>query len=99
MNPELHEGRRGPGNAGGFGYAETGVALQTLEDVRAVDPEVLIRVLQDRRAEDHRDTVAYGEQPATLSRPERPGMPLGLPALSDDELALVLAWVDQGRPE
>jgi len=99
MNAALNEGRRGPGNAGGFGYPETGVALQTLDDVRAVDPEVLVRVLKDRRAEDHRDTVAYGEQPATLTRPARAGMPLGLPALTDAELALVLAWIDQGRPE
>jgi len=99
MNPERNEGRRGPGNAGGFGYEGTGVELETLAGVRAVPEEVLRRVLWDRRAEDHRDTVDHGEQPARVQRSERPGMPLGLPALGDDDLALVLAWLDQGRPE
>jgi len=99
MNPDLNEGRRGPGNAGGFGYPPTGVELQTLEGVRAVGAEVLTRVLLDRRAEEHRDTVSYGEQPAELVRPERPGMPMGLPALPDSDIALVLAWVEQGMPE
>jgi mono/diheme cytochrome c family protein len=99
MNPDMNAGRGGPGNEGGFGYAPTGIELQTLAGVRAVEPEVLARVLLDRRAENHRDTVAYGEAPASLTRPERPGMPLGLPALPDAELALVLAWIDQGRPE
>ncbi len=99
MNPERNEGRRGPGNGGGFGYPPTGVELQTLEGVQAVESQVLRRVLLDRREENHRDTVDYGERPAEIARPEQPGMPLGLPALSDEDLALVLAWIDQGRPE
>ena len=43
--------------------------------------------------------VRPGERPATLTRPEKPGMPLGLPPLEDEEIALVMAWIAQGLPE
>ena len=97
MKPELNEGRAGPGNAGGFGWAATGIELQTREGVMAVAdriPDALLR----RRHEAARDAVEPGQQPATVERPERPGMPLGLPPLSDEDTALVLGWIEQGMP-
>lgn len=97
MDPEQNGGRAGPGNAGGFGYAPTGIALQTREQVLAVAdriPDALFR----RRAEAARDRVGPGEHPAVLTRPEKPGMPLGLPPLSDEDLSLVLGWLAQGAP-
>ena len=98
MAPELNEGRAGPGNAGGFGWAATGIELQTREGVMAVAdriPDALLR----RRHEAARDVVLPGRRPATGTRPERPGMPLGLPPLDDADTALVLAWIAQGMPE
>ncbi|MCB9777232.1 MAG: c-type cytochrome [Alphaproteobacteria bacterium] len=97
MDPAQNEGRAGPGNAGGFGWAATGIELQTYEGVVSVAdriPDALAR----RRHEAARDDVAPGELPAALTRPERPGMPLGLPPLSDEQTALVLGWIDQGMP-
>jgi len=97
MNPETNQGRRGPGNAGGFGWAETGIQLETPEGVAAVAdklPDALLR----RRLEAHRDAIDPGQKPATLTRPEKPGMPLGLPPLSDEDISLVLGWLEQGMP-
>ena len=98
MNPELNNGRRGPGNAGGFGWAETGIELQTPEGVAAVADRIPAALLR-RRHEAQRDVVGYGERPAAITRGERPGMPLGLPPIPDEDIALVLAWIDQGMPQ
>jgi len=97
MDPAQNEGRRGPGNAGGFGWPETGIELQTYEGVVAVAdriPDVLLR----RRQEAPRDELAPGQAPALLARPERPGMPLGLPPLTDAQTSLILGWIAQGMP-
>lgn len=97
MNPEANQGRAGPGNAGGFGWPATGIDLETYEGVVAARSRI-IDALVRRRAEGSRDAVAAGEQPAALTRPPRPGMPLGLPPLSDEDTALVLGWLEQGAP-
>jgi mono/diheme cytochrome c family protein len=97
MDPAQNEGRRGPGNAGGFGFGATGIELQTPEGVaRAAGliPDALLR----RRAEAHRDVVSAGHRPASLTRPEKPGMPMGLPPLPDEDITLVLAWIPPGMP-
>ncbi len=64
--------------------------------------ESLPRILQGlllRRAENRRDLLA------PFADRERPdfadglfGMPLGLPALDDEEIGIVRAWIDQGCP-
>ena len=96
-NPAQNQGRAGPGNAGGFGWAATGIELQTYEGVVAAAdriPDALLR----RRAEAARDVVAAGHAPAGVERPARPGMPLGLPPLPDEDISLVLGWIAQGMP-
>lgn len=98
MNPDLNQGRAGPGNDGGFGFAATGIELQTRQGVMAVAPRIA-DALARRRAEASRDHVGPGHAPTTVTRPERPGMPLGLPPLSDEDTALVLGWIAQGMPE
>ena len=98
MNPETNQGRAGPGNAGGFGWPATGIQLETRDGIAAVAdriPDALLR----RVDEQHRDVVPAGHLPPTVDRPERPGMPLGLPALSDEDIAMVLGWIEQGMPE
>ncbi len=97
MDPEANEGRRGPGNAGGFGWPETGIELETYEGVVAVADKIGPSLLR-RREEAHRDAIDPGQKPATLTRPEKPGMPLGLPPLSDEDISLVLGWLEQGMP-
>jgi mono/diheme cytochrome c family protein len=98
MKPEMNQGRAGPGNAGGFGWPASGIELQTIEGVRAVADQIPATLLR-RRDEAQRDRVAPGEHPASIVRPARPGMPLGLPPISDVDIALVLAWLEQGAPE
>ncbi len=97
MDPAQNEGRAGPGNAGGFGWPATGIELQTYASVRDHGP-VILAALQRRREEAARDRVRPGETPAEITRPEKPGMPLGLPPIPDDDIALVRAWYAQGAP-
>jgi len=97
MDPAQNDGRAGPGNAGGFGYPATGIELQTYESVKAHQAQILA-ALDRRRAESARDTVAPGQAPASLARPDKPGMPLGLPALSDADHQLVVDWYAAGAP-
>lgn len=98
MDPAQNEGRAGPGNAGGFGWPATGIELQTVASVRAHGPAIVDALLR-RREEAPRDYVRPGEAPVVVARPARPGMPLGLPPIPDEDIALVKAWVEQGGPE
>lgn len=98
MDPAQNGGRAGPGNAGGFGWAATGIELQTRAGVAAQAEKVWAAMLR-RQSEAPRDVVGYGEVPARVRRPSLPGMPLGLPPIPDEDLALVRAWIDQGCPE
>ena len=97
MNPATNEGRAGPGNAGGFGWPATGIELETYEGIAAAADRIPAALLR-RRVEAHRDVVSAGHAPVALTRPEKPGMPLGLPPLSDEDTALVLGWLEQGMP-
>ncbi|MDP2309779.1 MAG: c-type cytochrome [Pseudomonadota bacterium] len=102
MDPEQNEGRAGPGNAGGFGWPATGIELQNVASLRKHGPAILDALLR-RRDEAVRDVVHPGEAPASTVefpaiRPEKPGMPLGLPPIPDADIALVRAWYAQGAP-
>jgi Cytochrome C oxidase, cbb3-type, subunit III len=99
--PELDFGDGGPGNTGGFGFAGKGLDLSSrLAIARGyVDekgrrrslfgpgPPLLIEALRARQREEAGEAAALR------------GMPLGLPALTPEELQLVESWVAQGRPE
>ncbi len=97
MDPAQNEGRAGPGNAGGFGWAATGIELQTYEGVRKEQVRVLA-ALERRYAEEARDHVRPGQVPAATARPPRPGMPMGQPALPLEDYAMVKAWYAAGAP-
>ena len=97
MDPALNEGRGGPGHDGGFGHDPAGVVLETRGG--AVDALPKLRgVLLARRQEAARDAVSAGIEPQALTRPAVSGMPMGHPPISDEDLSLVLGWIDQGGP-
>lgn len=98
MDPSQNEGRAGPGNAGGFGWAATGIELQSREGVAAHAPAILDAMLR-RRDELPRDVVLPGQVPADIQRPAKPGMPLGLPAIPDTDIQMVATWMSEGCPE
>lgn len=108
----LDLGVGGPGNSGGFGYAGTGLVLTGYARVMAGSPRpvggelkrksvfravesgplqgtpLLVAQLRARQVEE-----AGGEVAGVV------GMPLGLPAITQEELQLVETWVAQGRPQ
>jgi mono/diheme cytochrome c family protein len=96
--PELNFGDGGPGNSGGFGFAGKGLDLSSRHGIargiagahgrrRSLFPSLLLDVLRARQREE------------AGSASELRGMPLGLPALTPEELQLVESWVAQGRPD
>lgn len=103
--PEFAMGDGGPGNTGGFGFAGRGLNLATYSDV-------LSGSLDDRG--DRRSIFVPGADGTSilmgvlLARqhelagqivPGVRGMPLGLPALSPEQVQLVESWIAQGRPQ
>lgn len=103
--PEFAMGDGGPGNTGGFGFAGRGLNLASYSDVlsgslddRGVRRSIflpmpdgvprLVGVLLARQRELAGEIV-----------PGLRGMPLGLPALSPEQIQLVESWIAQGRPQ
>lgn len=100
-DPDFAHGEGGPGNTGGFGYKGRQIVLADLISLRSggVDREgqpqslvstkdgesLLVRSLLARHAEE-------------AGRPVEgiTGMPLGLPPLPMDDIALVRTWIAQG---
>lgn len=100
----------GPGNNGGFGYAGTGLVLSSYARTQAGSVDrgtgkhrsiyrpvgtgplaglpLIVAQLRARQLEEAGEVVEGVV-----------GMPLGLPALSAEELQLVETWVAQGRPQ
>jgi hypothetical protein len=104
--PDFAIGDGGPGNTGGFGFRPRGLSLSDYDGIASGDlddrgerrsifapasdqePRLLSALLSRQREE-------IGHSPgAAASR----GMPLGLPALSPEEIQLVESWIVQGRP-
>lgn len=59
---------------------------------------LLLERLHQRTLENGRDRIHPGGVPAAPQAAHPPGMPMGLPALSAADLALVETWVAQGHP-
>ncbi|MSP56899.1 MAG: c-type cytochrome [Myxococcales bacterium] len=98
MDPAQNEGRGGPGNAGGFGWPATGLELQTYGSVKA-NEDVILTAMRRRNGEAVRDFVKAGQKPEVIHRPALPGMPLGLPPIPPDDVAMVELWYQNGAPE
>lgn len=103
--PFYAAGDGGPGNTGGFGFAPRGLDLSTHSGVMsgsigddgrrrgifaptADGTPKLVAHLVARRLEEQ-----GGELPGVR------GMPLGLPAMSLEDIQLVETWIEQGRAE
>jgi cytochrome c1 len=101
--PDDALGEGGPGNTGGFGFAPRGLVLAEFEGVAAGSLDdsgerrsvftkmadgtpLLVRALLARQAEE-----------AGRPDPEIRGMPLGLPALTPEEIQLVETWTSGGH--
>jgi cytochrome c1 len=103
-NADAADGDGGPGNTGGFGFEPRKIDFSSYQGIQAggVDASgqrvslftktseglpLLVAALVARVREDQR----------VVSEEVR-GMPLGLPALTAEEIQLVESWVEQGRP-
>jgi mono/diheme cytochrome c family protein len=103
-SPELNYGDGGPGNSGGFGFAGRGLDLSgRMAMMRGWRDEKGVRHSLFAPGSDGTPLIVaalrarWDEEDGGL--PPLRGMPLGLPALSPEELQLVESWVAQGRPE
>jgi len=103
-DPDVAGGDGGPGNTGGFGFKPRGLDLSTYRSAasglvkddgqrhslfeRGPDgTPLLVAALRARQSEE-----------AGLPIPGIRGMPLGLPAVSPEDVQLVDTWIAQGRP-
>jgi mono/diheme cytochrome c family protein len=63
---------------------------------------ILIERLERRKEENKRDMVKpfaqLGDQTKISFPSEGPGMPLGLPALTEEQLQMIQSWIDAGAP-
>ena len=93
-------GEGGAGNTGGFGYDGAGLILSTYEgvkagstrrgtDVLARDAEGVAPLVRHLMARHDEHAGYHGEMI---------GMPLGLPAVAVEDIAILRAWIGQGAP-
>jgi hypothetical protein len=103
-NPDVAGGDGGPGNTGGFGFEPRRLDLSTytsagsgyvaddhqrhsvFEKTEDGTP-LLVAALDARRREEAGQSVSVVR-----------GMPLGLPAVSREDIQLVESWIASGRP-
>ena len=105
--PDLALGDGGPGNTGGFGFKGRGLSLVNYEMIMAGaigDDGERRSIFKPVSATDKTPRlvahlVARQVEEAGGEIPGIRGMPLGLPALSSEDLQLVESWIQQGRPE
>ena len=78
---------------------ETGERYSVLEPREGARFAPLVEAMLRRRPEEVRDRVAAFHDHARPPYPDAaPGMPMGLPSIPEEEIALVRAWIAQGCP-
>jgi cytochrome c2 len=103
-DPDAALGDGGPGNTGGFGFAAKGLDLATYRGVAAgyLDEKrertSVFLPLPDGTPRLIAALLARQKEESGERDPEVRGMPLGLPALTAEQIQLVESWVAQGRP-
>ncbi len=104
-NPDASLGDGGPGNTGGFGFSGRAIDFSsyrgTLSGYRDAQHErrSLFEPLADGTPRLVAALLARQDEQAGKPRADVRGMPLGLPALSSEQIQLVDTWIKQGRPE
>ena len=97
-------GDGGPGNTGGFGFPPRGLNLASYPDVAAGslddhgERRSIFLPLSDGTPRLLAHLLARQQEEVGRTISGIRGMPLGLPALSPQQLQLVESWIAQGRP-
>lgn len=97
-------GDGGPGNTGGFGFRPRGLNLASYPDVAAGslddhgERRSIFLPVSDGTPRLLAHLLARQQEEVGKTIPGIRGMPLGLPALSPQQLQLVESWIAQGRP-
>lgn len=102
-DPDAALGDGGPGNTGGFGFEPRGFDVSSYSAVASgvmVDGERQSVFLPMAGGEPRlvASLLARQAEEAGQIDPNVRGMPLGLPALSPEQIQLVESWIAQGRP-
>ena len=104
-DPDIARGDGGPGMTGGFGFIPRKLNLSSYEGVATglLDEKgERISVFSKNKNDVPRllaALLARQKEEAGQIDPEARGMPLGLPALSAEDVQLVESWIAQGRPK
>jgi cytochrome c2 len=103
-NPDSAGGDGGPGNTGGFGFKPRKIDFSSYRGIQSggVDAKgeriSLFAPTSEGVPRLVAVLVARAREDAGRESDEVRGMPLGLPALSAEQIQLVESWVAQGRP-
>lgn len=103
-DPDSVNGDGGPGSTGGFGFQARKIDLSSYQGVQSggVDAAGRRVSLFAKTSEGLpllvAALVARSREEAGAASGEVRGMPLGLPALTPEQVQLVESWVEQGRP-
>lgn len=102
--PDYALGEGGPGNTGGLGFVPRGLNIGSYAGVAAGmldergERTSVFSPMPDGTSRFVAALLARQAEEAGHPNPAIRGMPLGLPALSPEDIQLVESWVAQGRP-
>jgi hypothetical protein len=108
--PDLALGDGGPGNTGGFGFKGRGLSFVDYTTIssgsvgddgnrRSIFKPIAVEGFSEPVPRLLAHLLARQIEEAGGEVPGIRGMPLGLPALSPEDIQLVESWIAQGRPE
>jgi cytochrome c5 len=103
-NPDLAGGDGGPGNTGGFGFKPRKIDFSSYQGIQSGGVDArgervsLFTPTRDGLPRLVAALVARQREASGQPSDDVRGMPLGLPALSAQQIQLVESWVAQGRP-
>jgi cytochrome c2 len=102
-NPDIAGGDGGPGSTGGFGFPARHLDLSTYTGVASGwvgsdgERNSIFQKTSDGTPRLVAALYARQSEEAGVIDPDIRGMPLGMPALSSEDIQLVATWIAQGR--
>jgi cytochrome c2 len=102
--PDFARGDGGPGMSGGFGFPPLQLDFSTYDAIQggyvnhAGEPVSLFKPTGPERLPVLLSVLLSRQREERGGRGDHRGMPLGLPALSAQDVQLVESWIAQGRP-